>query len=126
MIEKSGIAYRSIGEVAEMLELPNHVLRFWETKFQQIRPIKSENGRRRYRPDDVKFITNLKLLLYDRGYTIKGAQKFIAEQGVEAIRSLTVNEENSVSGLPTEAIRALNQAKELMLRARTVLESPAE
>jgi DNA-binding transcriptional MerR regulator len=126
MIEKSGIAYRSIGEVAEMLELPNHVLRFWETKFQQIRPLKSESGRRLYRPEDIQFIDNLKLLLYDRGYTIKGAQKFIADQGVDAIRSLGEAEEKPASAMPAEAKRSLDQAKDLLQQAKLVLARSAE
>jgi len=86
--DKSPEAFRTITEVAESLTLPQHVLRFWETRFPQIKPLKRGGGRRYYRPDDVELLRAIKGLLYDRGYTIKGVQKLLKEQGAQsAIRA---------------------------------------
>jgi DNA-binding transcriptional MerR regulator len=84
-MEKSPEAYRTIREVADALDLPQHVLRFWETRFPQIRPLKRAGGRRYYRPDDIERLRVIKRLLYDEGYTIKGVQKLFKEQGVQAL-----------------------------------------
>ncbi|HZZ22455.1 MAG TPA: MerR family transcriptional regulator [Roseiarcus sp.] len=84
-MEKSPDAYRTIREVADSLDLPQHVLRFWETRFPQIRPLKRAGGRRYYRPDDIERLRLIKRLLYDEGYTIKGVQKLFKEQGVHAL-----------------------------------------
>jgi DNA-binding transcriptional MerR regulator len=84
-LEKSPEAYRTIREVADSLDLPQHVLRFWETRFPQIRPLKRAGGRRYYRPDDIERLRLIKRLLYDEGYTIKGVQKLFKEQGVQAL-----------------------------------------
>jgi DNA-binding transcriptional MerR regulator len=84
-MEKSPDAYRTIREVADSLDLPQHVLRFWETRFPQIRPLKRAGGRRYYRPDDIERLRLIKRLLYDEGYTIKGVQKLFKEQGVQAL-----------------------------------------
>lgn len=74
---KSEAAFRTIGEVATELALPQHVLRFWETKFSRIRPHKRRGGHRYYRPADVDLLKEIKELLYEKGYTIKGAQKYL-------------------------------------------------
>ena len=74
-------AFRTISEVAEELGLPQHVLRFWETRFPQIRPIKRGGGRRYYRPGDVELLRGVKQLLYGEGYTIRGVQRILREQG---------------------------------------------
>ena len=84
-MEKSPEAYRTIREVADSMDLPQHVLRFWETRFPQIRPLKRAGGRRYYRPDDIERLRLIKRLLYDEGYTIKGVQKLFKEQGVHAL-----------------------------------------
>jgi len=84
-MEKSPEAYRTIREVADSLDLPQHVLRFWETRFPQIRPLKRAGGRRYYRPDDIERLRLINRLLYDEGYTIKGVQKLFKEQGVQAL-----------------------------------------
>ena len=84
-LEKSPEAYRTIREVADALDLPQHVLRFWETRFPQIRPLKRAGGRRYYRPDDIERLRLIRRLLYDEGYTIKGVQKLFKEQGVQAL-----------------------------------------
>ena len=82
-MEKSPEAFRTIREVAEAMDLPQHVLRFWETRFPQIRPLKRAGGRRYYRPDDVERLKLIRRLLYDEGYTIKGVQKLFKQQGAQ-------------------------------------------
>ncbi|HEX2581963.1 MAG TPA: MerR family transcriptional regulator [Dongiaceae bacterium] len=77
--EKSAKAFRTISEVADELEIPQHVLRFWETRFTQVRPIKKESGRRYYRPEDVELLRAIRELLYDKGFAIKGVQKLIRD-----------------------------------------------
>lgn len=76
---KSENAFRTISEVADELSLASHVLRFWETKFAQIQPMKRGGGRRYYRPEDVALLRRIRALLYDKGYTIKGVQKLMRE-----------------------------------------------
>ena len=76
---KSAAAFRTISEVAGELDVPQHVLRFWETRFSHIRPLKRGGGRRYYRPDDVALLRRIKALLYTDGYTIKGVQKLLRE-----------------------------------------------
>ncbi|MCC7273829.1 MAG: MerR family transcriptional regulator [Alphaproteobacteria bacterium] len=78
---KSAAAFRTISEVAEELDVPQHVLRFWETKFGQIRPLKRGGGRRYYRPEDVVLLQRIRRLLYDEGYTIKGVQRLLRDGG---------------------------------------------
>jgi DNA-binding transcriptional MerR regulator len=90
-IEKSPEAYRTIREVADSLDLPQHVLRFWETRFPQIRPLKRAGGRRYYRPDDIERLRLIRRLLYDEGYTIKGVQKLFKEQGVQALSAAALS-----------------------------------
>jgi DNA-binding transcriptional MerR regulator len=80
-MEKSPDAFRTISEVADDLDLPQHVLRFWETRFPQIKPLKRGGGRRYYRPDDVELLKGIRHLLYDHGYTIKGVQKLLKNNG---------------------------------------------
>ncbi len=84
--DKAPDAFRTISEAAEDLDLPQHVLRFWETRFAQIKPLKRGGGRRYYRPDDVDFLRGLKHLLHAERYTIKGVQKIIKEQGVRVVQ----------------------------------------
>ena len=85
MNTKSPEAFRTISEVSKDLSLPQHVLRFWETKFIQIKPIKRGGGRRYYRPEDIKLLRGIKSLLYNDGYTIRGVQKVIKEVGTKKI-----------------------------------------
>ena len=84
-MEKSPDAFRTISEVADELGLPQHVLRFWETRFSQIKPMKRTGGRRYYRPDDVELVRAIKHLLYGEGYTIKGVQRLFKENGVRTV-----------------------------------------
>lgn len=86
--EKSPQAFRTISEVATELDLPQHVLRFWETRFAQIRPVKRAGSRRYYRPDDVDLLRGIRTLLYSEGYTIRGVQKILREQGARYVAEL--------------------------------------
>lgn len=88
MADKSPDAYRSISEAAAELDLPAHVLRFWESKFPQLKPVKRAGGRRFYRPGDIALLRGVKRLLYADGFTIKGAQKYIRDNGVAAVAAL--------------------------------------
>jgi DNA-binding transcriptional MerR regulator len=85
---KSADAFRTISEVADWLEVPAHVLRFWESKFTQVKPVKRAGGRRYYRPADMRLLAGIKLLLHDEGMTIKGVQKMLREEGVRHVSSL--------------------------------------
>ena len=87
-MDKSEDAFRTISEAAEDLDLPQHVLRFWETRFPQIRPMKRGGGRRYYRPDDVALLRVIRHLLYSEGYTIKGVQRMLKERGVRELLSM--------------------------------------
>jgi DNA-binding transcriptional MerR regulator len=84
---KSAAAFRTISEVAADLDVPPHVLRFWESKFSQIKPLKRGGGRRYYRPEDIELLRRIRTLLYRDGYTIKGVQKLLRSPGVRAIAS---------------------------------------
>ena len=84
-MDKSPDAYRTISEVAVSMDLPQHVLRFWETRFPQIKPLKRGGGRRYYRPDDIELLRAIKRLLYGQGYTIKGVQKMLRDQGIQSV-----------------------------------------
>jgi len=87
-VDKSPDAFRTISEVAADLDLPQHVLRFWETRFVQIRPLKRGGGRRYYRPDDVDLLKGIRHLLYGEGYTIRGVQRILKEQGVRFVMNV--------------------------------------
>lgn len=80
-MEKSPDAFRTISEVADDLDVPQHMLRFWESRFPQIKPLKRGGGRRYYRPDDITLIRSIRRLLYEEGYTIRGVQRMLKEQG---------------------------------------------
>ena len=98
--EKSPDALKTISEAAQVLEVPQHVLRFWESRFPQIKPVKSRGGRRYYRPEDMKILSTIKHLLYKEGYTIKGAKKAFQEgkrQDAQAALAATVQENATVS-----------------------------
>ena len=85
VVNKSKAAFRTIAEVAEELGVATHVLRFWETKFPQIKPMKRSGGRRYYRPDDVELVRRIRDFLYEKRYTMEGVQKLFKEKGVKAI-----------------------------------------
>jgi DNA-binding transcriptional MerR regulator len=85
-MDKASGAYRTISEVAEELDIPQHVLRFWETRFPQIKPMKRSGGRRYYRPGDVLLLRGIRRLLYGEGYTIKGVQRILSAQGIGVVQ----------------------------------------
>jgi DNA-binding transcriptional MerR regulator len=87
-LDKAPDAFRTISEVAEDLDIPQHVLRFWETRFTQIKPMKRRGGRRYYRPDDVDLLRGIRRLLYGEGYTIRGVQRILKEHGVKSVQGL--------------------------------------
>jgi DNA-binding transcriptional MerR regulator len=86
ILEKSSNAFRTISEVAAELDVPKHVLRFWEGKFPQLRPMKRGGGRRYYRPEDVELLRGIRWLLYSDGYTIKGVQRILRDNGVKYVK----------------------------------------
>jgi DNA-binding transcriptional MerR regulator len=85
--EKSSSAFRTISEVATELDVPKHVLRFWEGKFPQLRPMKRGGGRRYYRPEDIELLRGIRWLLYSDGYTIKGVQRILRDNGVKFVKT---------------------------------------
>ena len=87
-MDKSPDAFRTISEAAEELDLPQHVLRFWETRFSTIKPLKRGGGRRYYRPEDVLLLKGIRHLLYDQGFTIKGVQKILKDQGARHVAGI--------------------------------------
>ena len=99
-MSKGPEAFRTISEVAEELALPQHVLRFWETRFTYIRPMKRGGGRRYYRPDDVDLLRGIRALLYGEGYTIRGVQRILKEQGPRFVIAAARGE---ISGLQPPA-----------------------
>ncbi len=119
--EKSPTAFRTISEVSDHLEVPQHVLRFWETKFNQVRPMKRGGGRRYYRPEDVELLRRIRKLLYADGYTIKGVQKLLREGSVKLDRSKAAPQTEEVPEPVVETeesgLGGLSQAQRRELRA---------
>ena len=87
-MDKAPDAFRTISEVADDLDIPQHVLRFWETRFAQIKPMKRSGGRRYYRPDDVDLLKGIRRVLYGEGYTIRGVQRILKEHGIKSVQGL--------------------------------------
>jgi len=88
MDEKAPDAFRTISEAAEELDLPQHVLRFWESRFREIKPMKRGGGRRYYRPDDLDLLRGIKHLLYGEGYTIRGVQRILRDEGIKFVQAV--------------------------------------
>ena len=109
--EKSPLAFRTISEVAKELDLPPHVLRFWETKFSKIQPLKRSGNRRYYRPNDIAIIKNIKKFLYDDGYTVKGVQKLLEDQKSNFNENSDLNSVDSKIGDSKTANKNKNQLK---------------
>jgi DNA-binding transcriptional MerR regulator len=103
-LDKAPDAFRTISEVAEDLDIPQHVLRFWETRFAQIKPMKRSGGRRYYRPDDVDLLRGIRRLLYGEGYTIRGVQRILKEHGIKSVQSLADNSAAVSFGAIEEAV----------------------
>lgn len=102
-MDKSADAFRTISEAASELALPQHVLRFWETRFPQIKPMKRAGGRRYYRPQDLQLLHGIKHLLYAEGFTIKGVQKILKEQGARAVAAGAVAAQDAYAS-PTDDV----------------------
>jgi DNA-binding transcriptional MerR regulator len=107
--EKSAAAFRTISEVSRELGVPQHVLRFWETRFSQIRPVKRGGGRRYYRREDIELLQRIRLLLHEQGYTIKGVQKLLKERrdlgaDVQPVAPEEPGEDTTAHGLPIAVI----------------------
>jgi len=107
MVTKAPDAFRNISEVSSLLNVPAHVLRFWETRFNQIKPVKRSGGRRYYRPDDIQLLTRIRDLLYNEGYTIKGAQQVLKSGSDE----LEVTPETTPALDLSQAMRLLEEAR---------------
>jgi DNA-binding transcriptional MerR regulator len=98
-LNKAPDAFRTISEVAEELDLPQHVLRFWESRFPHIKPLKRGGGRRYYRPEDIDLLRGIRHLLYSDGYTIRGVQRILREQGVRTVQSVWQGQEQEAPNL---------------------------
>ena len=127
-VQKSDAAYRSISEVATLLSLPSHVLRFWETKFPQIQPLKRRGGRRFYRPEDIRFLRIVQKLLHDEGYTIKGVQKLLDENAIDLktgqLQSALIGSEScEVEQVPSRNEEILSEILQELSQIRDVLTS---
>lgn len=133
VVNKSKSAFRTIAEVADDLGVATHVLRFWETKFPQIKPMKAGGGRRYYRPDDVEIVKLIKDFLYEKRYTIEGVQKLLKDKGIKAIlggeiqkdffdMSAPVDEKPAEPAI-VEVLKLSENQRHLLESARAELES---
>lgn len=120
VVNKSKAAFRTIAEVAEELGIATHVLRFWETKFPQIKPMKRSGGRRYYRPDDVEIVKLIRDYLYDKRYTIEGVQKLFKEKGLKNLLGEEIQkdffDENPAN------IELSEESREFLISVRTQLQ----
>ena len=121
VVNKSKDAFRTVAEVADELGVATHVLRFWETKFSQIQPMKRSGGRRYYRPDDVELVRKIKYYLYDKRYTIEGVQKVIKEKGLKALLGEEIQKDFFAESL--EQIDLSERNKELLSEVSNELKS---
>ena len=120
VVNKSKAAFRTIAEVAEELGVATHVLRFWETKFPQIKPMKRSGGRRYYRPDDVEIVKLIRNYLYDKRYTIEGVQKLFKEKGLKNLLGEEI-QKDFFEESPTD-IELSEESKEFLNSLRTQLQ----
>ncbi len=122
MTQKSSDAFRTISEVAEHLDIPPHVLRFWESRFSTLRPLKRSGGRRYYRPDDVALLERIRDLLYKEGFTIKGAQKHLGNRQFGRDNSGEAAGQLAVGDKLSEAIDSLKAARQALFGLRAKIE----
>jgi len=131
-VEKAPEAFRTISEVADDLDIPQHVLRFWESRFAQIKPMKRGGGRRYYRPDDVALLRGVRHLLYGQGYTIRGVQRILREQGIRFVQTVwqegaeqpQSSEEDDVTADVDDVASEVEGAPELVTAERTPVRAP--
>ena len=127
---KSDTAFRTIGEVVQELDLPAHVLRFWESKFAEIKPMKRGGGRRYYRPEDLDLLRRIRRHLYQEGYTIRGVQKLLSEGELDGeasprvarARAKVIAGDSAEIVNPTELQRVLREVRTQLLEIRTLLD----
>ncbi len=112
LVKKSSEAFRTISEVAEILDVPAHVLRFWESRFTQIKPVKRGGGRRYYRPQDIDLLCGIRNLLHHEGYTIKGVQKILREEGVKHVASTSHIDLAEIAEAPPAAKAPVEKVEE--------------
>src|SRR6516225_2347201 len=125
---KSGGAYRTTGEVSEELDLPAHVLRFWESKFPELKPLKRGGGRRYYRPEDVDLLRQIRQFLYQEGYTIRGVQKLLREGGPRGkeVRGRPVEKDVPATLFPLDPIADPPSAAGARVPSRQALQAALE
>ena len=126
-MDKAPEAFRTISEVADELEVPKHVLRFWEAKFAQLKPMKRGGGRRYYRPEDVALLRGIRFLLYNDGYTIRGVQKILREHGPRFVMDFRrmAEEEDQEEAMSSPEIPDI-AAEAAQSGAATIVRQPAE
>jgi DNA-binding transcriptional MerR regulator len=112
---KSAEAFRTISEVSVELDVPKHVLRFWETKFAQVKPMKRGGNRRYYRPEDVELLRGIRTLLHDEGYTIRGLQRVLRQQGVNYVKTYRRSEASPSGALPDLAGETAGHARKVAM-----------
>ena len=126
-MQKSASAYKTISEVSEMLDIPAHVLRFWESKFSQLKPMKRSGGRRYYRLEDIALLETIKSLLYDEGYTIKGAQASLSKRRKADAVLASPEAAGQVSAVPSPSVPvslpSLQQAASLLAQAQSRIDT---
>jgi DNA-binding transcriptional MerR regulator len=118
-MDKSPDAFRTISEVADSLDLPQHVLRFWETRFSHIRPLKRGGGRRYYRPDDIDLLKGIRHLLYGEGYTIKGVQRILKEEGPRFVQSVGRGEQQVAAPAGAESAGSVGEVLDVRVSGPT-------
>lgn len=118
--EKSSSAFRTISEVADIIDVPQHVLRFWETKFKQIKPMKRGGNRRYYRPDDIELIKAIRFFLYVEGYTIKGVQKLLKEHGIKTTIDVWYRAEESGGSVGFPELQGADQETDISVDSKAV------
>jgi DNA-binding transcriptional MerR regulator len=123
---KSGAAFRTTGEVSEELDLPPHVLRFWESKFPEIKPLKRGGGRRYYRPEDVELLRRIRQFLYQEGYTIRGVQKLLRERGPREELRVTVKADAPATLFPLDPVADPPAAATAPVPSRQALQTALE
>lgn len=126
-MQKSASAYKTISEVSEMLDIPAHVLRFWESKFSQLKPMKRSGGRRYYRQEDIALLETIKTLLYDEGYTIKGAQASLSKRRKADAVPASLEAAGQVPAVPSPSVPvslpSLQQAASLLVQAQSRIDT---
>ena len=125
MVQKAASAYKTISEVSATLDVPAHVLRFWETKFSQLKPMKRSGGRRYYRQEDIALLQTIKSLLYDEGYTIKGAQASLSKRRKSGASAEANAEASSNTGSNTSSNTSSNIGTTDTLAAQSAPATPA-